>query len=76
MTDNHSFDRWLGTVDRIVMQQCGGSMRDLPELRLRAAFDRGISPEAFCEQQLSLPPTTIMLDAHRGIHLLVHLLFG
>jgi hypothetical protein len=76
MADNHSFDRWLGMVDRIVMQQCGGSTRDLPELQLRAAFDAGLSPEAFCEHQLGIPPTTVVLDQHRGIGLLIHVLFG
>ena len=76
MTDNRSFDRWLRTVDRIVMQQCGVTTRDWPDLRLRAAFDEGISPEAFCEQELGLPPTTVVLDEHRGLRLLVDLLFG
>ena len=76
MADNHSFDRWLGTVDHIVMQQGGRSTHDLSDLALRAAFDAGISPEPFCEHQLGIPPPTVVLDHHRGIHLLVHLLFG
>jgi hypothetical protein len=76
MTNNRSFDRWLLTVDRIVMQQCGESTCDLADLRLRAAFDSGISPEAFCEHQLGIPPTTVVLDHHRGIRLLIELFFG
>jgi hypothetical protein len=76
MADNRSFDRWLGTVDRIVMQQGGGSTRDLSDLQLRAAFDSGISPEAFCEHQLGIPPPTVALDEHRGLRLLLELLFG
>jgi len=76
MADNHSFDRWLGTVDRIVMQQGGGSTRDLSDLPLRAAFASGISPEAFCEHQLGIPPPTVVLDEHRGLRLLLELLFG
>ncbi len=76
MTDNRSFDRWLGTVDRIVMQQGGRSTHDLPALQLRAAFDSGISPEAFCEHQLGIPPTTVVFDEHRGLRLLLELLFG
>ena len=76
MADNHSFDRWVGTVDRIVRQQYGGSTHDWSDLRFRAAFDSGISPEAFCEHQLGIPPTTVVLDEHRGLRLLLELLFG
>lgn len=76
MADSHSFDQWLGRVDRIVMQCCGVTTRAMPDLRLRAAFDEGISPEAFCENELGLPPTTVVLDHHRGIRLLFDLLFG
>jgi hypothetical protein len=48
----------------------------MPDLRLRAAFDSGISPEAFCEHELGIPPTTVVLDEHRGLRLLLELLFG
>jgi hypothetical protein len=76
MADSHSFDRWLGRVDHIVRQQYGGSTRGLLDLRFRAAFERWISPEAFCEEQLGLPPPTVVLDEHRGLRLLLELLFG
>jgi hypothetical protein len=76
MTDNRSFDQWLGRVDRIVIQCCGVTTRATPDLRLRAAFEEGISPEAFCEHELGLPPTTVVLDHQCGIRLLFELLFG
>jgi hypothetical protein len=50
--------------------------RELPALRLRAAFDAGLSPEAFCEHQLGIPQPTVVLDEHRGLRLLLELLFG
>jgi len=40
MADNRSFDRWLGTVDHIVMQQGGVTTRELPALRLRGPLTR------------------------------------
>jgi hypothetical protein len=76
MADNRSFDRWLRTVESIVRQRCGMTTYAVPDLRLRAAFDAGISPEAFCEKELGLPPTTVVLDHHGGIGLLFELLFG
>jgi hypothetical protein len=79
MADASSFEVWMSAVDRIVVPRLGVPARDLPNLRLRDAFDAGVSPEAFCEQALGMPPVGVLDDDRgaRGVfRLLLELLFG
>lgn len=47
-----TFERWMHEIDLLCFAWYGLSVRDLPDMRFRDAYDDGQQPEQFMEQEL------------------------
>lgn len=47
-----AFTTWLNEVDELCLKKLGVSLDDLPDLLTRDAFDAGVTPEAFFEDDV------------------------
>ncbi len=56
MTKRHvpagEFKRWLAEVDRLCRRKFGLRLDDLPDMLTRDAFDSGVSPEDFFDEEV------------------------
>ena len=47
-----TFDQWMDRVDRCCQLDFGLSIRDLPDMCFRDAYDSGLTPEDFMAENL------------------------
>lgn len=52
LKEERSFKEWMDKVDNIVSMRLGVSVHDLPDMPFRDAYEDGVSPEDFVEEDL------------------------
>lgn len=47
-----SFREWMKVVDKLCLERLSLSIHDLPDMLFRDAFDDGVAPEDFFEEEV------------------------